>query len=91
MNTAVINGASKIRCPWEFDHGEHCDCVILAAAVGARPESISCHYCRDVLQKHWRIACRHGEHAPSGIPKVSERWRNVGEIDSLKAILVKEG
>ena len=90
MNTAVNNGARKICCPWEFDHGEHCDCVILAAAVGAGPEAISCHYCRDVLQKHWGIHCRHGEHGPSKIPKISERWRIVGEIDSLKAILIKE-
>ena len=88
---ASSNGAKDICCSWEFDHGEHCDCVILAAAVGAGPKSISFQYCRDVLQKHWLINCRHGEHAPGETVKVSERWRDVGKIDPLKVILIKEG
>lgn len=89
---ASSNGAREICCSWEFDHGERCECLILAAAVGAGPKSISFNYCRDILQKHWRITCRHGEHAPAEpVKPASERWRGVGKIDPLKAFLIKEG
>ena len=75
---------------WEYDHGERCGCLVLAAAMGAGVE-ISCYYCKNVLQKHWQIECAHGSHAPTANTKAPiERWQNVGKIDAVKAVLVKE-
>lgn len=44
----------------DVEHGDACDCVMLAAAVGAGPDAVDLFYCRRVLQKHWRIGCNHG-------------------------------
>lgn len=76
----------------EYDHGDQCECLVLAAVVGAGREAIGCAYCRNVLQKHWRIRCNHGEHGhgPPSRP-ASERWRDTGRIDGIKAILIREG
>jgi len=40
-------------------HGDCCDCVALARAVGAGREAVDLNYCRAVLQKHWRLKCNH--------------------------------
>jgi hypothetical protein len=43
-----------------------------------------------VLQKHWRLTCRHGEILETGKEKkTSEKWRNFGEMDAVKAILIR--
>lgn len=44
----------------DIQHGDSCDCVLLARAVGAAPDAIDLAYCRNVLQKHWRLSCNHG-------------------------------
>lgn len=44
----------------DVEHGDHCDCLALARAVGAPSSSIDYCYCRNVLQKHWRLSCNHG-------------------------------
>lgn len=44
----------------DIDHGDHCDCMTLARAVGAGPDTVDLNYCRLVLQKHWRLKCNHG-------------------------------
>ena len=76
----------------EMPHGNYCECVLLAAAVGAGPQAISFHYCLNVLQKRWLLTCRHGEMVDTGsAEKTSEKWRNFGEMDAVKAILVKNG
>ena len=51
-----------IRIPGrlEIEHGDHCDCRLLSAAVGAEPSAMDFSYCRLVLQKRWRIRCNHG-------------------------------
>ena len=46
----------------DCEHGDHCDCLLLARAVGAAPETIDFNYCRQVLQKHWGMRCNHGMH-----------------------------
>lgn len=86
---ASSNAVSKTSSAWEIDHGEHCACLLLAAACGANPESITFSCCRNVLQKHWRTACEHGEHSP--VQRASKQWRSLGEIDPIKAVLIREG
>lgn len=44
----------------DSDHGDCCDCMMLARAVGAGPQAVDFNYCRAVLQKHWRLKCNHG-------------------------------
>ena len=54
----------------DVDHGDMCDCMLLALAVGAPPSSVDFAYCRNVLQKHWSVTCNHGcrGHAPRATP-----------------------
>jgi len=56
----------------DVEHGDHCDCMLLAAAVGAPPSSVDFAYCHDVLQKHWRLTCNHGGCArpPQATPRL---------------------
>ena len=67
------------RTHWQgVEHGDHCDCVVLARAVGAPASSVDYCYCRNVLQKHWRLSCNHGcGHAPAAVtphlPRVDVR------------------
>ena len=51
-----------LRTPgrWEHDHGDQCDCRLLASAVGADPSKLDFTYCRLVLQKRWEVRCNHG-------------------------------
>lgn len=73
-------------------HGSCCDCVLLAAAVGAGPDAISFDYCLNVLQKRWLMTCTHGETLETGNEeKASAKWRNFGEMDAVKAILIRNG
>ena len=74
---------------WQYAHGEHCACVLLAAAVGAGPDAVSCEYCRHVLQKHWQVACDHGGKPPRP-SHTTVRWRDMGQLDEVKAMLIKE-
>lgn len=71
-----------------MDHGGHCDCELLALAFGVSPGAISFDYCHRVLQKHWRITCRHGSHHAEPVSGTGERWRDIGPIDPVKAILI---
>ena len=73
-------------------HGNHCDCVLLAGVVGAEPDAIAFYYCLKVLRKHWRLTCRHGEIVDAAKEKkTSEQPLNFGEMDAVKAILIKNG
>ena len=76
----------------EMPHGNCCGCVLLAAAVGAGPRAIPFDYCLNVLQKRWLLTCRHGEMVDTGRDKkAGEKWRNFGDMDAVKAILIKNG
>lgn len=78
------SGAS--RC---IQHGDHCECTLLARTLNIDPAAISFSFCQRVLQKHWRMTCRHGSQGetPRLVPAV-ERWRELGEVDAVKAILI---
>lgn len=72
-----------------IDHGAQCECKVLAQAMGLDPRAISFDYCQRVLQKHWRMTCRHGQTAPpAAVTASTERWRDLGPVDSIKAILI---
>lgn len=73
----------------QIEHGQQCSCVLLAQAIGVDPRVISFAYCHSVLHKHWRMTCRHGERENAPIATgLSERWRDVGPLDPVKAILI---
>ena len=73
-------------------HGTNCECLLLAAAIGAGSQAIPFDYCLNVLQKHWRLTCRHGEILETrDEKKAGEKWRNCGEMDAVKAILISNG
>ena len=76
---------------WVGEHGDHCDCVLLANALRMKPSHITFEYCRRVLQKRWRMTCLHGCHhiPPRGL--AVERWRDMGDVDRVKAILISNG
>ena len=79
-------------CHGEIPHGTQCLCLLLAAAVSPEGEPPRFGYCLHVLQKRWRMTCRHGEVGPPETPsKGSEKWRDLGKMDGVKAILVKNG
>ena len=70
----------------DTDHGDRCDCMMLARAVGAGPQAVDFNYCRQVLQKHWRLKCNHGRRIPAerATPRLPQR--DAG--DHVQAILV---
>ena len=78
-----------MELPVRIEHGDQCDCKALAAAAGLDPRALSDRYCRAVLQKRWRLVCRHGEAArPASPPGLAKHWRGVGPVDPIKAILM---
>ena len=78
---------------FELRHGSRCSCKALEDAVGAKHGTISCAYCRSVLQKRWRMTCNHGEPPLGEKPAGPDRWVGIGKLrgDAIKAILVAEG
>lgn len=71
-------------------HGDRCACRLLAAVVGCKPGAITVAYCRSVLMKRWVMECNHGcLGGDTGLDRGSEKWRYVGPIDPVKAILIK--
>jgi hypothetical protein len=74
----------------EERHGAGCECLKLMALVGGDRRSMRFGFCVRVLQKHWRLSCRHGE--PDSAPadtRSGERWHDLGDIDAVKAILLR--
>jgi len=41
--------------------------------------------------KHWTMECNHGCHDEIVVSMRSERWRDIGPIDPVAAILIKNG
>jgi len=70
-------------------HGDRCTCRLLAEAMGCDPAVLSFSMCRSVLQRRWVMHCNHGAPSVDEHKKSSSRWRELGEIDPIKAILIK--
>jgi hypothetical protein len=69
-------------------HGSRCSCRALAAALHCKPETISLSFCEGVLKKHWTLECDHYCRFPPEPPDAGQRWRDVGTIDPVKAVLI---
>jgi hypothetical protein len=94
-NNGLMNRSSESRqtsagflaAGWgDCDHGDRCDCMALARAVGAGADAVDFNYCRRVLQKHWRLKCNHrgrdaAERATPPAPRADSS-------DPVQAILV---
>ena len=57
----VEHGVPEYWVGWhrEPKHGSHCSCRVLATIAGGDPSIIDYGYCRQVLQKRWRMTCDH--------------------------------
>ena len=76
-------------CAERIEHGEQCSCKLLAQAAGVDPRNLSFGYCQRVLQRRWRVTCNHGESiSKPAVTGLAGHWRDVGSIDSVKAILM---
>ena len=72
-----------------MNHGRRCECLSLAAAAHVRGDAISFSYCHNVLQRRYRMVCRHGEADVETEPAAASKWHIDGPIDAVKAILVR--
>jgi hypothetical protein len=60
----------------------------LAAALGCDPSTISFDFCLRVLQRHWRMNCRHGSVEDAPRRSSAHRWKDAGPVDAVKAVLI---
>lgn len=42
-------------------HGNVCSCQLLSLAVTGKLDGCDYEYCRNVLQRHWKVRCNHGQ------------------------------
>lgn len=73
-------------CWRDVDHGEMCDCMLLAQAIGAPPSSVDFAYCQNVLQKHWSLRCNHGCRIPG--PRITRELPRLDTHDPVHAVLL---
>lgn len=78
-----------MAAPRRDEHGSRCSCRLLADAVGCSAKAIRFTYCQAVLMKHWAIECNHNCHDEPAAPVRSVPWHDVGPIDPIKAILIR--
>lgn len=76
MSMTAKHCAPEYLVGWhrERKHGSHCSCRVLASIAGGDPSIIDYGYCRQVLQKRWRMRCDH-------IPEV-HREKSTPELPS---------
>ena len=93
MANAYIAKVCELREPahhTNVQHGTHCECVALAAALGLPPGSIQFDYCRNVLQRRWTMICKHGQVEDTAEQSSTyEKWKDKGAMTPVLAILVK--
>lgn len=83
-------GGGALHCTRTIPHGTHCDCRLLAEALPMDPRKLPYEYCRNVLQRRWRMTCRHGEVMPTvAASSGPEKWKDLGKMTPLNALLVK--
>lgn len=89
---ATAVGEPRAPDTHRIDHGASCECAVLAQALGLSPRAVTYAFCAQVLQRRWRMTCRHGSAEPAIPPRDSTgRWKDLGEIDEVTAILVHDG
>lgn len=73
------------------DHGRHCVCRLLAAAVGLPPGAVNYRFCSHVLQKRWVVDCGHGEFNKPAVRDTNGKWHDREPMDrAMKAVLIHE-
>ena len=70
----------------DVDHGDMCDCMLLARAVGGSTSCVDFGYCQNVLQKHWRLKCNHGGRRPA--PRETPQLPPLDIHDPLQAAVL---
>lgn len=70
----------------DVEHGDECACMLLTQAIGAPADTVDYHYCRQVLQKHWRVRCNHGG-CPAAAP-VTPQLPRLDPHDPVQAMLL---
>lgn len=71
---------------WERRHGSHCACRLLTAVAGAEAAALDYGFCRQVLQKRWRMTC---DHIPEiHREKVTPRLPPHDSHDSVQLLLI---
>ena len=92
LSTPELGGTAGQPRRAEISHGTHCDCVLLAAALGLGSQVISFYYCRTLLQRRWAMTCKHGEVQGKDAPiSLGEKWKDKGDMNPVLAILLKNG
>jgi hypothetical protein len=71
-----------------IEHGDHCDCKVLALAAGCDPRRIDYSYCLNVLQKRWIMECNHGCKVEAAVTADASKLHDIGSLDPVKAILI---
>ena len=51
------------HCESRIGHGALCECRSLALAAQGGADAVPFSYCRHVLQRRYRMVCRHGDSA----------------------------
>jgi hypothetical protein len=73
------------------EHGNRCSCRLLADLIGCHPKMVRFTYCQAVLMKHWTMECNHGCHDEIVESGSIGKWHDVGPVDPVTAILIKNG
>lgn len=58
---------------------------------GCKPDLVRFAFCRAVLMRHWTLECNHGCLQAEASGSGAEKWHDVGPLDPVKAILIKNG
>lgn len=92
MDNLFTCASTHTAAPIAHGHGPRCECLCLAAATHAGAEAIPFSYCYHVLQKRYRMQCRHGESPKPEAPGPAEpEWSMYREMDAVKAVLMING
>lgn len=81
-----MNDTPSLRRP--SHHDGMCECEELAQTMGVDPSTITFDFCLHVLQRHWRMTCRHGATNEEPHQSIATKWTGAGPTDPVKAILI---
>ena len=70
----------------EREHGAHCSCRMLTAAMQIESSALDYTFCRLILQKHWRMTCDHVPHVARA--KVTPQLTPRDARDPIQALLI---
>lgn len=78
--------------PWNHDkHGNRCSCRLLANVIDCDSWAIRFTCCHAVLMKRWVMECTYGSHNEIVESVRSAKWHDIGPINPISAILIRNG